>query len=205
MALRLRPACARDGAVAHELIYASAPEVFDFLFDTRSQRAQDFLQTCFVEGSGLFGFRNHTILEMQDQIVGVAALYDAAAQHRMSIEVGPQILHGFGWLRCWRVFQRLYAYSQDAPMSEPDALYLAHLGVLPAWRRRGVASHFLQTQIAAARDAGYRVLALDMDAKNAPAEALYRRFGFFPIARYGDRGHGAVSRLPVRVRMELLL
>ncbi len=205
MNLHFRPACTQDAVIAHELIYASAPDVFDFLFDVRSRSARDFLMACFAEGSGLFGWGNHTILESQGRIVGVAALYDVAAQHRMSIEVGRQILRFFGGLRCWRVFRRLLASSRDVPPIQSDALYLAHLSILPEWRRRGVASRFLTTQIDAARTAGYRLLALDLDAKNAPAEVLYRRLGFRPILRYGGHECARSIRLPVRVRMELLL
>lgn len=205
MGPRWHSACARDADVVHRLIYASSSQVFDCLFNTEKSSAQSFLQNCFVDGAGLFGFRNHTILATPHESVGVAALYDAVALQRMSFETNRQIFFFFGWKRCWRVFRRMLVYAQDAPALDPGVLYLAHLSIAPPWQRRGIATRFVQAQLEGARSAGYRVLALDVEEENVSAQALYRRLGFVPIARYGTSTEAEVLRLPVRLRMECWL
>lgn len=203
MDLHWHSARAGDVDVASRLIYESSSQVFDFLFHTPASSAHDFLRACFVDGAGLFGFRNHTIFTVQGESVGVAALYDAVAQQRMSLETSRQIFRFFGWRRCWRVFRRMLVYAHDVPALDPGVLYLAHFSVASQWQRRGIATGFLHAQIEAARSAGYRVFALDVDAENLPAKTLYRRLGFMPIVRHATST--VTPPLPVRLRMELWL
>lgn len=73
------------------------------------------------------------------------------------------------------------------------------IGVEPAKRRRGCAGALLSSVIEAARLGGARRLFLEVDASNAPAEALYRRFGFAEVGRrrryYKSGGDALVMRL----------
>lgn len=52
------------------------------------------------------------------------------------------------------------------------------IGVETAWRLRGVGRALLEALIATARAEGHRALSLSVDARNAPALALYRAAGF---------------------------
>jgi ribosomal-protein-alanine N-acetyltransferase len=73
------------------------------------------------------------------------------------------------------------------------------IGVDPAKRRRGCAGALLSSVIEAARLGGARRLFLEVDTSNAPAEALYRRFGFAEVGRrrryYKSGGDALVMRL----------
>lgn len=60
---------------------------------------------------------------------------------------------------------------------------LESVAVAPAARRRGVASVLLQQILLWAEAQGARQLALEVRAGNAPALALYQRFGFHTEAR----------------------
>jgi len=62
---------------------------------------------------------------------------------------------------------------------------VAELGMLVAdgWRRRGVGALLLAEAIAWARTAGAHKVALEVWPHNAPARALYRRFGFVEEGR----------------------
>lgn len=55
---------------------------------------------------------------------------------------------------------------------------VASLAVAPGWRRRGVGAYLLAECVRLCRDAGARLVALEVDADNEPALRLYRRFGF---------------------------
>ncbi len=62
-------------------------------------------------------------------------------------------------------------------------LEFAYLGVVPEARRTGVAAALVEFAIAHAADSGRRAVLLGVDARNAPAKALYARFGFAEYER----------------------
>ena len=65
-----------------------------------------------------------------------------------------------------------------------------HLAVVPASRRRGLASRLLLALIDEALALGASHLTLELRASNEPARSLYERFGFTPVGLrpryYGD-------------------
>lgn len=60
------------------------------------------------------------------------------------------------------------------------AAWVSGVGVLPAWRRRGVATAMMERLIAAAREAGATTMRLEVISQNTAALALYRRLHFTP-------------------------
>jgi ribosomal-protein-alanine N-acetyltransferase len=71
-----------------------------------------------------------------------------------------------------------------ASRSRPDIGHVDDLYVRPAYRRRGVAEAILGELVRAFHERGVEHVALDVDAGNDPARALYESFGF---TRYADR------------------
>ncbi|HEY8180058.1 MAG TPA: GNAT family N-acetyltransferase [Candidatus Limnocylindria bacterium] len=69
------------------------------------------------------------------------------------------------------------------------------IGVEPAWRGRGVGRALLQALVATARADGHRTLSLSVDARNAPALALYRSIGFI------DTGGGSAENPTMLLRL----
>jgi ribosomal protein S18 acetylase RimI-like enzyme len=71
----------------------------------------------------------------------------------------------------------------------PDAVHLAQIAVAEDHRRRGLGGELLESAMASAVAAGANQMTLMVDAENAAALALYRRFGFTERARmiYGSR------------------
>ena len=62
-------------------------------------------------------------------------------------------------------------------------LEFAYLGVVPEARRTGVAGALVGFALAHAAASGRRAVLLGVDARNAPAKALYARFGFAEYER----------------------
>ena len=60
----------------------------------------------------------------------------------------------------------------------PRRLLLRNLWVADSFRRRGIARRLMATAMDEARSEGVDILALEVDASNAPALALYRDLGF---------------------------
>ena len=62
-----------------------------------------------------------------------------------------------------------------------DRAWLGSVGVIPAWRRRGLARALVGRVIAAAGEAGARRITLEVIAENMPARTLYDALGFRPV------------------------
>jgi ribosomal protein S18 acetylase RimI-like enzyme len=56
--------------------------------------------------------------------------------------------------------------------------WVSGVGVLPAWRRRGVGRQMMEAVLVRAQQAGVRQVALEVIAQNSPARALYTALGF---------------------------
>jgi ribosomal-protein-alanine N-acetyltransferase len=83
---------------------------------------------------------------------------------------------------------RLYVYRTDADgligycaaWHVFDELHINNLAVLPAWRRRGVATELLRHAHELAVLGGARRATLEVRASNLAARQLYERLGFRP-------------------------
>ena len=80
-------------------------------------------------------------------------------------------------------------------MVEEDG-HITTLTVDPGWHHRGIGTVLLADMARAARPLGVRHLTLEVRVGNAPAQALYRRFGFAPVGvrknYYAETGEDAI-------------
>jgi len=67
--------------------------------------------------------------------------------------------------------------------TEPGALELSYLGLVPAARGRGLGGELVRFAVAHAAAEDCRALTLSVDARNEPAVRLYRRHGFWEYDR----------------------
>lgn len=76
-----------------------------------------------------------------------------------------------------------------------DLLEIDLVGVLPGWRRRGLASMLLETLVETEAETGATEARLELRASNARARALYAGLGFVVVgqrARYYPDGEDAL-------------
>ncbi len=78
----------------------------------------------------------------------------------------------------------------------PDQMHILNVAVDPARRRRGIGALLLGEALAEARRCGLVQITLEVRPGNAPALALYRRFGFreegMRRGYYADTGEDAL-------------
>jgi ribosomal protein S18 acetylase RimI-like enzyme len=67
--------------------------------------------------------------------------------------------------------------------TEPGALELAYLGLVPAARGRGLGGELVRYAVGHAAADGCHTLTLSVDARNGPAARLYHRHGFWEYDR----------------------
>lgn len=204
--VRFRPARPEDATAAVPLIYSSGPAAFDYVFAAGEGRdAPSFLQYCFVDGAGEFGWRNHWVGVADGRVVAVGAGYGADTKGKFTLAAARQILSHYGLRRGMAVITRGLRVESLIRPPEGDMHYLAHLAVVPELRGRGVGRALIDELLGSAREAGRRRVVLDVATSNPRAEALYRRAGFKVVSERRSRLANAQVRVPDHRRMERVI
>ena len=90
-----------------------------------------------------------------------------------------------------------------------DQSEVLSLGVTPAARRRGIASYLLLAALAQAAQQGSLTMFLEVDSRNYPAIALYKKIGFLEMGRrkayYTTPEGGRSDALTLRTEIRALL
>ncbi len=204
--VQFRRAGPDDASAAVPLIYSSGPAAFDYVFSTRgSADAQTFLQRCFVDGAGEFGWRNHWVGIVDGQVVAVGAGFGADSKWPFTLAAAKQILGHYGAREGVSVIARGLRVESLIRPPDGDMHYLAHLGVASELRGRGVGRALIDQLIGTARDAGRPRVVLDVAVSNPRAEALYRRAGFKVVSERRSRLAHGETRVPDHRRMERMV
>lgn len=77
-----------------------------------------------------------------------------------------------------------------------DEAEILTIAAAPAWRRHGVGREMLAEHLRHAALLGVKTMFLEVDPDNAPAVALYKRFGFVKVGERGGyyrRGDGTLA------------
>ena len=67
-------------------------------------------------------------------------------------------------------------------MMVDDEAHMTTIATAPAYQRTGVATTMIVDGLRTLRAGGVKHISLEVAANNEPAQALYRRFGFAPVA-----------------------
>lgn len=178
-AVRFRRATPADAAAVVPLIHCSGPAAFDYVFAVPGRaRALDYLQRAFLQGDGEFGHRNHTVVEVDGVVAGVGAAWGSEANLRFAVAAARQIVTCYGLARAPGVIARGLRVEAVIQPPRPGTWYVAHLGVHPEARSRGLGESLVLHLLDEGRRRGCRTAELDVATTNARAEALYERLGF---------------------------
>ncbi len=206
MNLQFRPAAPDDAEAAVPLVYSSGPAAFDYVFAVPGKAdAQAFLRRAFRDGRGEFGFRNHVVGEFDGRIVAAGAAWDGTANATFALAATRQIVACYGLGAGTGVMLR--GLRVEAIVQPPGrrCWYVAHLGVLPELRSRGIGDTLVRHLLDVGRARGHTLAALDVATTNPRAEALYARLGFRTVhERPSTLANGRAS-VPNHRRMELPL
>jgi ribosomal protein S18 acetylase RimI-like enzyme len=204
MSITFRPATPDDAGDSVPLIYSSGPAAFDFVFSTPGKAtARDFLRLAFLDGRGEFGFRNHVVGVLDGEVVAAGAAWSGASNLAFALAAARQILRQYGpFVGASVVACGLRVESVVQPPARA-CWYVAHLGVRPELRGRGIGEALVGHLLENGRDQGLSTAALDVAATNARAQALYERLGFIVTKERESRLANAAATVPNHRRMEL--
>ena len=111
------------------------------------------------------------------ELTGLRPVEDIIAAHQSSGVFDPAL-----W-ELLRVGDRSAACLLLARWPQHAALEVVYMGVVPAFRQRGLGSVLLRRALQRCRDTGARRLTLVVDERNQPARRLYDRFALRQTAR----------------------
>jgi ribosomal protein S18 acetylase RimI-like enzyme len=198
----IRPARPDDSGPIAAMLYSSGPELFDFIYDTATSTALDFIRYEFASGKGFGGWRNVTVAVIEGKAVGTGCFYSRRDYLRLEFETTLNMLRFFGW-RLPPVALRGLHFGSVIKLPSKGELYLSHFGVDETQRGRGIGRKMLQHKIAAARQQGFRAFGLDVATTNPRAEALYRGVGLEITVTKAFSGRREGYPVPGYKKMEL--
>lgn len=204
MKLHFRPAEPRDLEQAVPLIYSAGPEGFEFVFTQGRRSSLEYLRYTFSDGRGLFGHRNHQVVELDGRVVGIGAFYSGMEYNQLSQGTLQQVLH-FYRFSCVPVLRRAMQTTRWMPPPGRGTLYVANLGVAAELRGHGIGARLLHEQMSRARAKGKGKFALDVAVTNPRAQQLYEKLGLRVVGHSHFEATRNGVHMPQTRRMELSL
>lgn len=177
MTITIRAAQINDTTPAINYIFSSGPAAFDYVF----QQSKSFLQESFSRGRSQFGFQNHHVAILNEQVVASIACFDRNEAQSMEIGCILDMLKFYRWRFPFAAFRGL-RFECIVPKPVKQSLYIAHLGVAEQCRGQGVGKQLIYWAINKAQVQGYQSVSLDVAKSNPLAEKLYLSLGFKQIA-----------------------
>ena len=173
----VRPAEPRDDRAVAALMYETAAGRYDLFTGNRDRALQVLVAT--IPRPGNDTSRDGAIVaEIDGQVAGAVVAFPAVEETaRRRRFLRHALLRRPPW-RWPRILRNARLGEQITPDPGPDALYIDALATDDRFRRRGVGTALLDAAAERARALGLGKLALDTGAANAPARALYERYGF---------------------------
>jgi ribosomal protein S18 acetylase RimI-like enzyme len=199
----IRPARPGDVEVAIPLMYSSGPAAFDYVCVARAKGdVFNFLRYAFVRNLGEFGYTHHRVAELDGEVVGIAA-------HFSGEKALPFLLTGmravFGVYGPWHgagVVRRALQIEKIVQPPKGKLHYIAHVGVAPELRGRGIGAQLMRHLLDEGRALGRTVAALDVSVENPRARELYLRLGFHDVVERKSTLENKHARVANHIRME---
>lgn len=202
MSIVFRAATPADAAAAIPLIYSSGPAAFDYVFTVPGRAsALDFLHRAFLDGQGEFGFRNHVVGVVDGAVVAAGAAWDGRSTLAFALAGGRQILGCYGLVHAAGTMARGLRVESIVQPPGRRCWYVAHLGVHPEARSRGIGEALVAHLLDLGIEQGHAQAALDVAVTNPRAEALYERLGFAVTQEHASRLANAQATVPAHRRM----
>lgn len=206
MSVHIRPARPEDAADAVPLIYSSGPAVLDYIFTSRTQSdVAACMRRGFERDAGELGYRIHSVAVVDGRMAGIGAAFSGDTTLRFMYQGTRNVLACYGPLRGAGVIRRALQVETIVRPPKSHEFCIAHLGVSPVLRSKGIGAQIVQHLLADGRRRGFRVAVLDVSAENPRAQALYERLGFVVTRECISTLHNAHATVPNHRRMELTL
>ncbi len=135
----------------------------------------DLIPSCFVYPENEeWNIQQDEVVSMVDSLNGVRRIWPLI---RLVMLISPPVrdsMRGFVWEEDGRVI----GLTNVVRMGTTDQWLIGNVGVLPEYRRRGIARQLVELSVTYARERGAKSVVLDVIDGNVPAYNLYQKLGF---------------------------
>lgn len=173
MQIEIRQAKVDDCSHAIPLIFSSGPAAFNYIFPDPNA----FLQYSFNKGLSQFGFANHHLALLDNDVVGTIACFDRHQAHVMELSCIIDMVKHLRWKFIASAIKGL-RFERIVRKPIKHSLYIAHLGICSTVQGQGIGTQLIRWAIARAKQQGYQSVSLDVAQSNPQARKLYESLGF---------------------------
>jgi len=203
MDIQFRTAISDDADAAVPLIYSSGPAVLDYIF---AVRGRDDVFACmrrgFARNAGELGHSIHTVAVSDGRVVGIGTAFSGDTLLRFMLAGTGNIFACYG-LAGLGVIRRALQVEQIVQPPKNGVHYVAHLGIAPELRGKGIGIQLIERLHEEGRRLGRKIAALDVSAENPRAQALYERIGYRVTREYVSKLANRHAKVPSHFRMEM--
>ena len=172
----IRPASKSDCRVIAEFNRISSGGVCDYIWQKISGPGDDLLdidQQRFEREDADISYRNASVVEDEDEIVGILLAY--------KMTVDPNHVESDPVLKPYNILE------------EDESCYIAAMAIKESHRGRGIGGRLLALAEAQARERGLGKMSLIVIEKNSAAKRLYERNGYSTTAREATVAHSMID------------
>lgn len=175
----IRQAKQSDSNGLASLIFSSAPTILSAVFDVDDEySAMNFLQTGLLSAEGQYGYANHWVCEINNQIVGCLSAWHSDLPDSFHQATLSCLATFYGMSHALPVVQASQALQDCIPKPTRHEWCIGHFAVLPEYQKQGVGSALLKLMHEQALSSGKLALSLDVDSANTQAIDFYLKQGF---------------------------
>ncbi len=199
----IRPARPEDVESAIPLIYSSGPAAFDYVCVARAKGdVFEFLRYSFTRDLGEFGYSHHRAVELDGEVVGIGAQFSGQTSLRFLLTGMRAVFGVYGPWHGAGVARRALRFVKIVESPKGSMHYIAHLGIAPELRSRGLGQKLVQHLLDEGRALGRTTAALDVSVENPRARELYLRMGFKDVVERQSTLKNEHATVPSHIRME---
>jgi len=177
--MKIRQAHQSDALALAQLVYSSAPNALAATFDINIElSAINFLRSSLFTPQGQYGYANHWVAEIDNQVVGCLCPWHSDLLSSFHQATLTQLTNFYGITHAISVVQASHALQDCIPKPEKHEWCIGHVAVLEQYQNQGVGSALLTLMHKQAITFGKLALSLDVDCDNTQAVNFYLRQGF---------------------------
>jgi ribosomal protein S18 acetylase RimI-like enzyme len=176
--LSIREAVASDTNWATDLIFATGPGLFSYIFALKPEPAKAALQQAFVIPNHAFSYKYTQIIEVEQRPVGLVLGYPGSVKRHAEARLQSVMANILPLQRVPRILVNLADMSrikQDVPA---DSYYVLSLSIIPEFRGKGLGTALLKDTEAIARDRRCRTVVMDIAYSNLQGQSWLTYLGY---------------------------
>jgi ribosomal protein S18 acetylase RimI-like enzyme len=175
----IRQANQSDAKTLASLVFTSAPVAIAAIFEINQDlSALNFLQNCLSYADGQYGYLNHWVAEVDNQVVGCFSPWHCDLADSFHQATLTKLTEFYGISHTISVLQASQALQDCIPKLKDYEWCIGHFAVLPQYRNLGVATALIEFARKQGLSFGKSTLCLDVESTNLQAVDFYLSKGF---------------------------